>query len=369
MLTLVNLICRCRSNPAPLSSWEAGFLANMERLAPRSGLPTGAQRHALVRIARRIAPADLAHQLAPHIGRLARELVGAEPTSLRPGVLRFRSRGSLAVCTGGAKHGSWFDHEVGTGGDALGLVAHLRSMPVGEAIGWALHWLGRWPVGSEPSPPPPVLLPSGGLGDAVQRRTRELARGLWREAAPPSGSPAEAYLRTRGLRLPHGAPIRFHPACPRGAERLPAMLALMTDAMTGEPCGVHRTFLAPDGNGKAPPGPGGEGAKMMLGAAGIVRLSPDQEVTHGLGLCEGIETGLALLHDFRWAPVWAAASAGAVQRFPLLPGIEALSVFADGDAPGLAAARACKARWAEAGREARVVWPGEAGRDFADRAA
>jgi hypothetical protein len=92
-------------------------------------------------------------------------------------------------------------------------------------------------------------------------------------------------------------------------------------------------------------------------------------VTLGLGLCEGIETGLALLQRFGWAPVWAAASAGAVRRFPVLAGVEALTVFADADAPGLAAARACKARWAEAGREARVVWPGEAGRDFADKAA
>ena len=92
-------------------------------------------------------------------------------------------------------------------------------------------------------------------------------------------------------------------------------------------------------------------------------------MTYGLGLCEGIETGLALLNRFGWAPVWAAASAGAVRRFPPLPGIESLTVFADHDAAGLGAARACASRWAEAGREARVVWPGEAGRDFADRAA
>jgi hypothetical protein len=143
----------------------------------------------------------------------------------------------------------------------------------------------------------------------------------------------------------------------------------MTETATGEACGVHRTFLAPDGGGKAAPGPDGEGSKMMLGNAGIVRLAPDEEVTHGLGVCEGVETGLALLQRFGWAPVWAAASAGAVRRFPVLAGIESLTIFADHDAPGLDAARACKARWAGAGREVRVVWPGEAGRDFADRAA
>ncbi len=86
------------------------------------------------RILRRTAPADLARELAPRIERLARELVGAEPTSRRPGVVRFRSRGSLAVCTAGAKRGSWFDHEAGRGGDALGLVAHLRQTTVSAAM-------------------------------------------------------------------------------------------------------------------------------------------------------------------------------------------------------------------------------------------
>lgn len=365
MLTFPELIRRSRDNPAPLSSWEAGFLADMDGLARHGRQPTGAQRAALERIARRIAPADLARDLARRIESLARELIGAAPTSRRAGEVRFRSRGSLAVRVGGRERGQWYDHEAGKGGDALGLVAHLRRMPAAEAIGWALGWLGRGPVGAEP----PAPAPSRSCRDAFQRWNREMARGLWREAVPLLGSLAEAYLRSRGLSLPHGAPLRFHPACRRGAERLPAMVALMTGPTTGEPCGVHRTFLALDGTGKAPPGPSGEGAKMMLGTAGVVRLTPDEDVTLGLGLCEGIETGLTLLQRFGHAPVWAAAAAGAVARFPLLHGIEALTVFADADAPGLASARACKARWAEAGREVRVVWPGQAGRDFADQAA
>ncbi|GAA0571143.1 toprim domain-containing protein [Craurococcus roseus] len=346
MLTFPELIRRSRDNPALLSSWEAGFLADMDGLARHGRQPTGAQRAALERIARRIAPADLARDLARRIESLARELICAAPTSRRAGEVRFRSRGSLAVRVGGRERGQWYDHEAGKGGDALG-------------------WLGRGPVGAEP----PAPAPSRGCGDTFQRWNREMALGLWREAVPLLGSLAEAYLRSRGLSLPHGAPLRFHPACRRGPERLPAMVALMTGPTTGEPCGVHRTFLALDGTGKAPPGPSGEGAKMMLGAAGVVRLTPDEDVTLGLGLCEGIETGLALLQRFGHAPVWAAAAAGAVARFPLLHGIEALTVFADADAPGLASARACKARWAEAGREVRVVWPGQAGRDFADRAA
>ena len=36
-------------------------------------------------------------------------------------------------------------------------------------------------------------------------------------------------------------------------------------------------------------------AKMMLGTAGVIRLVPDEEVTTGLGLAEGIETALSHL--------------------------------------------------------------------------
>ncbi|MBR0647119.1 DUF7146 domain-containing protein, partial [Plastoroseomonas hellenica] len=182
--------------------------------------------------------------------------------------------------------------------------------------------------------------------------TAALARALWREAAPAAGTVVEAYLRGRGLTLPQDAPLRFHGRCPRGRDRLPAMLALMSDPGTAEPCGVHRTFLAPDGAGKAP----GQ-AKMMTGRAGVIRLVPDEEVTVGLGIAEGIETSLAVMQRLDWRPVWAAASAGAIARFPVLPGIEALTIFADRDGAGMAAAQGCARRWREAGAEARVLAP------------
>ena len=49
------------------------------------------------------------------------------------------------------------------------------------------------------------------------------------------------------------------------------MVALVTHAVTGEPVAIHRTFLAPDGHGKAPVEPN----KMMLGPTrgGVVRLA------------------------------------------------------------------------------------------------
>ena len=182
---------------------------------------------------------------------------------------------------------------------------------------------------------------------------------LWRECVPAFGTVVEAYLLSRGLELIVGAPLRFHPRCPRcprcprgATERLPAMVALMTDPVTGEPCGIHRTFLRSDGSGKA------EGqAKMMAGSAGVIRLLPDEDVTLGFGLVEGIETGLSVMQRYGWRPIWAATSAGGIAHLPPLPGIEAVTIFADADGAGHKAAAACASHWIGAGREARINLP------------
>ena len=121
----------------------------------------------------------------------------------------------------------------------------------------------------------------------------------------------------------------------------------MTDPLAGEPTGVHRTFLAKDAT---------KIERKMLGRQGVIRLSSDEEVTLGLGLTEGIEDGLAVLLS-GWAPVWCATSAGAIERFPVLGGVESLTIFADDDGPGMRAACACAETWIEAGCEATILPP------------
>src|SRR3954469_20354267 len=105
------------------------------------------------------------------------------------------------------------------------------------------------------------------------RRRIERAAAIWSASLPLPGTTAETYLKSRGLAY-EGEALRFHPRCPLGREWHPAMVGLMTDVVTGEPCGVHRTALLPGGSGKASPG------KQMLGRASgaVVRLSPDEDV-------------------------------------------------------------------------------------------
>ena len=301
--------------------------------------------------------------LALRIEGLAVELIGAAPTMRARDEIRFGRKGSLAVRIGGPKKGTFADFSGNAKGDSLALISHLRNCPPGESIRWARAWLGDAPraVITRASASPPAAPES----PPEPPRTLDLARSLWQEAMPPQGTIAEAYLRARGLALEPGLPIRFHPRAWRNKENgppCPAMISLMTCPTSREATGAHVTYLRADGTGKAE----GGRAKIMLGQAGIIRLIPDDEISLGLGLAEGVETGLAIMQHFGWRPVWSAASAGGIGRFPVLRGIEALTIFADQDSAGIEAARQCARRWQEAGREGRILAPPKG--DFDDLA-
>jgi hypothetical protein len=207
------------------------------------------------------------------------------------------------------------------------------------------------------------------------RDRTERALDLWREAVPILGTIAEQYLRHRSLfitaEVEAADALRFHPACPFRLEdgataRLPTMLGLMRDIITDEPKAVHRTALRDDGAGKADH-PGLGNAKKMLGPmkSAVLKLTGDADVTDGLGIGEGIESALTVICA-GWRPVWACGSAGAIEKFPALPGIESLTMFADADRAGMAATAACQARWANACLECRILVPPEAGADWND---
>ena len=192
---------------------------------------------------------------AASIEAVARHLLG-EPnrkmSSRRQ--LRFGSHGALAVEIGGRAAGTWFDHESGTGGGVIDLIRRERRCDKAAALAWlrsAGFLDGEREHHPRRAPQEAAERPSAEAGaPGAESQTLSLARTIWSESVPARGTIVETYLRARGVTLPPRAPIRFHPACPRAAERVPAMLALMTNAESNEACGVHRTFLRPDGSGK-----------------------------------------------------------------------------------------------------------------------
>lgn len=190
------------------------------------------------------------------------------------------------------------------------------------------------------------------LFDIERLRKQSDAFSIWERSVPIVDTPAETYLQSRRLSY-GGNSLRYW----QGGR---AMVALITDAVSGEPIGLHRTFLDRNGN---------RTAKKMLGGAsgGVVRISNDDEVVSGLAIAEGIETTLAALR-LGHGPAWACLSAGNVEKFPVLNGIGALTIFADHDASGtgIRVAEACARRWHAAGREVTITISHTLGEDLAD---
>jgi putative DNA primase/helicase len=220
------------------------------------------------------------------------------------------------------------------------------------------HFSGRDSSGEHhPAVPPPRY--------KKHRQTlSDYGRELWNAACPIAGD-ARAYLESRNCVVP---PADGHL---RWCERLrhpcghigPALVALVTDALTGVSMSLHRTWVMASGRKAAIESP-----RLLLAGhrktGGVIRLWPDEEVTCRLGVAEGIETALAAAHGF--TPIWAAIDAGNLGALPLLPAIESLTIFADHDDVGLRAAVRLASRWAEAGREVLVVTPEREGHDIAD---
>lgn len=195
------------------------------------------------------------------------------------------------------------------------------------------------------APAKPMISVTAPVIDDTHKRERALK--LWQASSPLSGTLGDRYFAAhRGL---HIGLLDDLDHCLRWHEGIGAVVALMTNADTNAPCGIHRTFLNTDATKRE---------RKMLGKAGVVRLSRDEDVLEGLGICEGIEDALAMRLT-GWRPVWAATSAGAIERFPVLVGLESLTIFVDEDAPGIKAAEACAERWALTGREARIAHPRE----------
>jgi hypothetical protein len=137
------------------------------------------------------------------------------------------------------------------------------------------------------------------------------------------------------------------------------MVALVTRGVDGSPAAIHRTFLSRDRIGKAPVDP----PKMKLGPCrgGAVRLA---EVGEELMVGEGIETCLAAMQA-TGHPAWAALSTLGLQSLDLPAEVRDVTVLADGDDPGEAAAKQCAWRWKREGRRVRIARPLR-GMDFND---
>ena len=196
--------------------------------------------------------------------------------------------------------------------------------------------------------------------DTEALKRREAAMAIWQASQAVERTPVAAYLRSRGLDLPVSPALRFHAGLKHPSGGVwPAMVALVTDGATASPIAIHRTFLAREGDGKAPVIP----AKMMLApcSGGGVRLGEPGAV---LMVGEGIETCLAAMQA-TGNVAWAALSTSGLKSLDLPRNVRDVIVLADGDDPGEAAAQDCAWSWKREGRRVRIARPPQ-GMDFND---
>lgn len=226
----------------------------------------------------------------------------------------------------------------------------------------ALRMRGLWRSGAQAGERPRagegVSARREGAPGAIDREAA--AQAIWRAARPAKATLVETYLRSRGIGMAPPDQLRFAPRLkhPSG-ESWPTMVALVTSGDEGRPLGIHRTFLARDGSGKAPVAP----QKMMLGACrgGAVRLGQAGPV---LLVGEGIETCLSAMQA-AGIPAWAALSTAGLRTLVLPVIVRELIVLADGDEAGERAARDCAYLWKREGRSARIA-RAPPGMDFND---
>lgn len=257
--------------------------------------------------------------------------VGRWPDLLvRFGIKRHLLTGKHSPCPAcGGRDRFRFDDKEGRGtffcshcgaGDGFDLLRLLNGWDFKEAASQVKAVVGAIPArASKPAP------------NATDKL--ETCRRIWRESlAIVVGDPVHAYLlhRTGIENVP--ACIRFHPDLPYRHDDgtltcHPAMITKVADT-DGNGSAIHRTYLTNDGHKANVPT-----VKKVVGSlppSSAVRLLPADST---LGIAEGIETALSASVMFG-IPVWAAVSAGGIEKWTPPFGIERVTVFGDNDLNG-----------------------------------
>jgi phage/plasmid primase-like uncharacterized protein len=273
--------------------------------------------------------------------RQGRELVGPCPTC--GGHDRFAVSPSKQL---------WNCRGCSLGGDAIDLVRHVDGCSYGEAV----RALERERISKR------VASVARSVDD--DGWSLDFAEQIWGQTTELMPQ-ATAYFERRGITIddvPDHGGLRWHSSCPWEGGTKPCVVGRYTTAVDNKPRGIWRRPID------------GDKPKALGPTAGcVIRLWPDNAVETALVLGEGVETTLAASTriEHRGAmlqPAWAAGSAANMQSFPVLPGVDCLTLLADNDTNGVGqrAAQECAQQWLAAGKDLELLIPNKAGVDFND---
>ncbi len=275
-----------------------------------------------------------------------------------------RKQGSCVITLKGEHAGDWHDFDGGQGGGPLSAIEEATGHKGRDLFAYAAEAAG-WSPGA-----PIRQAPSPTAAKQVHDTAREITFIL-KHASALTGTLAETYLASRGLVVTDGADLLAHADLTHWETKsgYPALIGVVRNCAS-DVIALHRTYLQCD---TAEPGKVAKASvskpRMVLGknGGGAVRLAPIGD-TGVLALCEGIETGLAVMSAYPGLAVWAALSTSGLEQVQLPAQARRIIILADHDASGagLRAAEATARRLRAEGREVAIALPPKAGEDFND---
>lgn len=250
--------------------------------------------------------------------------------------------------------GRWRDAATGESGDLLDIIRlALGLKDFANVANEARAFL------SLPQPEP-VQLPqrypharSGPVAGSI-----EAARRLFALSRPIDGTLAARYLRRRGVTIQQElTSLRFHPRCYYRSDAheptrtWPAMIAAVSN-LSGAITGAHRTWLSPDGAGKAPVDTPRKAMGELLGHAVRFGLAGDV-----MAVGEGIESVLSVREALPAMATAAALSAAHLAAIHFPETLRRLYILCDNDPAGDSASDVLIQRADAAGIEAIALSP------------
>ena len=247
-------------------------------------------------------------------------------------------------------------NQCGGGADGLAVLMWANSWTFPETLESVANYLG---LTDSTFQAPRHRTPRSQSNKGWKRESRGVL-AIW-EGATPNHPRLNEYLEYRGLSTTPPDALRLHPSLEYWYEgksygKFACMVARIIKE--GELVGIHRTFLDPDGPGKAPvmkPKLSKKCADTMSG--GSIRLF-EPEADKPLVLCEGIESSLAV-YEITGFPVWSCINSTMLEIVVLPDNVKSIIIGADKDRSGAGQASAEKLgrRFAGTGWDVKISLP------------
>ena len=285
---------------------------------------------------------------------------------LTPALERGRKHGPCPLCGGKDRcrchddfqeTGGIICNQCGGGADGFSVLMWANGWSFPETIEAVKTYLG---LNNEQTPiPNPVTSKTKQSSPKNWHDERQRLKAVWNETTQDTGRIAE-YFQHRGLSIPVPDSLRLHSSLSYFHQGPPVSYPCMVAKIVrgDEAVGLHRTWLDPDGSGKAPcsqPRKTWKCTESMTG--GAIRLYPVEE-GKPLIICEGIETALAV-REITDLPVWPAINSSMLEKVEIPNNVRSVFIGADFDKSGAGqrASERLADRLYQEGRKVKIMYP------------